>query len=96
MCNKLICVLFIVKNVLVASVVDLNDLENVWTQQVEPQFKYTVDQLLSSDFPTKISDDIYLDPCKAGKSNKTFQLESTQIGSFTDSRVELGISRVLF
>lgn len=34
-----------------------------------PHFKYTVDELLSRIFPKKVSNDIYLDPCKAGKLN---------------------------
>ena len=29
--------------------------------------KFTSDQLIYTDFPTKISTDIDLDPCKAGK-----------------------------
>lgn len=65
MYNKLIGVFFVLKNVLVLGVIVLKDRENAWRQNS----KYTVDQLLMSDFPKKISDDIYLDPCKAGKNS---------------------------
>lgn len=30
-------------------------------------FKYTIDELLNSNFPKKITNDLDLDPCKAGK-----------------------------
>lgn len=30
-------------------------------------FKFTIDELLTSTFPKKISGDLDLDPCKAGK-----------------------------
>lgn len=67
MCCKAIGLLFLLKHVLVSGIIVLKDRENPWTEQSEPNFKYTVDQLLGSDFPAKISDDIYMDPCKAGK-----------------------------
>lgn len=66
MCYKLIIVIFLLKTVLVLSVMVMKDQEHVYTEQLEPSFKYTVDQLLTTDFPKKTSDDIYLDPCKAG------------------------------
>lgn len=69
MCNKLVCLIFVLKNVLVLGVIVLKEHEHIWTEQTEPNFKYTADQLLMSDFPKKTSDDFYLDPCKAGKSN---------------------------
>lgn len=70
MCNKVILgSLIILNNVfIVLSVTVSEEHENVWTQQSEPSFKYTVEQLLVGDFPKRTSDDIYLDPCKAGKS----------------------------
>lgn len=34
---------------------------------VQPHFKYTIDQLMTTVFPRKTSDDLDLDPCKAGK-----------------------------
>ena len=36
--------------------------------------KFTSDQLIYTDFPTKISTDIDLDPCKAGKILSYFYL----------------------
>ena len=40
----------------------------------KPKDGWTVRQLLTQHFPHRISDDIYLDPCKAGKKyvNRTF------------------------
>lgn len=32
-----------------------------------PKYHYTIDELLNTTFPTRISDDIDLDPCKSGK-----------------------------
>lgn len=32
-----------------------------------PKYHYTIDELLNTTFPTRISDDIDLDPCKTGK-----------------------------
>lgn len=69
MCYKFIGVFFLLKNVFVLSVIILKDQDHVYSGQLEPSFKYTIDQLLMNDFPKKTSDDIYMDPCKAGMFN---------------------------
>jgi hypothetical protein len=38
------------------------------TSNGKPKDGWTVSQLLTQDFPHRISDDIYLDPCKAGRN----------------------------
>lgn len=35
-------------------------------------FKYTIDELLTNNFPKKITNDLDLDPCKAGKLIRYF------------------------
>lgn len=39
-----------------------------WPRRELPHFKYTIDELLRADFPKKTSNDLYLDPCKSGKT----------------------------
>lgn len=41
--------------------------EKEWPDIEKPHFKYTMDQLLTANFPKRTSDDIFLDPCKSGK-----------------------------
>lgn len=53
-------------NVLSARIVRRTEKE--WHTKDLPHFKYTIDQLLSAHFPKKTSNDIFLDPCKSGKS----------------------------
>lgn len=38
----------------------------------KPIFKYTIEELLSNNFPKKSSNDLDLDPCKAGKNPPVF------------------------
>lgn len=61
--SKLFYLLFVLRYVLVFGVLVVNEKELV--PDTSP--KYTVEQLLEGDFPKKTSEDIYLDPCKAGK-----------------------------
>lgn len=44
---------------------------NSSTCRTEKTFKYSIDELINTVFTKKISDDLDLDPCKAGKL-KTF------------------------
>lgn len=45
-----------------------NSLQNHQHQRnFSPKYHYTIDELLNTTFPTGISDDIDLDPCKTGK-----------------------------
>lgn len=38
--------------------------------EVGTSFKYTIEELQSREFPRKVSTDIFMDPCKAGKFDK--------------------------
>lgn len=42
-------------------------------------FKYTIEELLTSTFPKKTSNDLDLDPCKAGKLKKCFCSETVRL-----------------
>ena len=44
----------------------VNQLSGV-SERTERSFKYSIDELLTAVFPKKISEDLDLDPCKAGK-----------------------------
>lgn len=44
-----------------------NSIENQHQRHITPKYHYTIDELLNTTFPTRISDDIDLDPCKTGK-----------------------------
>lgn len=40
---------------------------NVVDKRSERIFKFSIDELLNTVFPSSTTNDVYLDPCKAGK-----------------------------
>lgn len=65
MCKRVV-ILCVLPFVAVVSSVIVQKHDKLWTKSYSPSFKYSVDDLLRTVFPKKTSDDIYLDPCKAG------------------------------
>lgn len=68
----IICVIILVLEVVwSASVIDYNHIhdsnKNAYRNVSQKRSKYTIDDLLSMRFESKISDDIDVDPCKSGK-----------------------------
>nr|XP_023021404.1 tolloid-like protein 2 [Leptinotarsa decemlineata] len=64
--SKILVIICFLTGALVSSSVIDKTRENYRTKYTSlPYFKYTVDELLTSNFPTKTSEDVYLDPCKA-------------------------------